>query len=74
MKSHRTSDPTYVLGHSEQERERLIRQGGLFAPISERFLRAAGIAPGMRVLDVGCGVGDVSLLGWFVWRDRRRRS
>jgi ubiquinone/menaquinone biosynthesis C-methylase UbiE len=25
-------------------------------------LRRAGIAPGMRVLDVGCGVGDVSLL------------
>jgi SAM-dependent methyltransferase len=26
------------------------------------MLRAAGIGPGMRVLDVGCGVGDVSFL------------
>ena len=50
------------MGHSAEERERLIQQAGLFGPITERFLRAAGIAPGMRVLDVGCGVGDVTLL------------
>ncbi|WP_437989614.1 methyltransferase domain-containing protein [Sorangium sp. So ce145] len=30
--------------------------------MTERFLRDAGIAPGMRVLDVGCGRGDVSLM------------
>ena len=30
--------------------------------MTERFLRDAGIAPGMRVLDVGCGRGDVSFL------------
>lgn len=30
--------------------------------ITERLLRDAGIAPGMRVLDIGCGRGDVSLL------------
>jgi SAM-dependent methyltransferase len=50
------------MGHSPEERERLIQQAGLFGPITERFLRTAGIAPGMRVLDVGCGVGDVTLL------------
>jgi ubiquinone/menaquinone biosynthesis C-methylase UbiE len=55
-------EPTYVMGHSAEERERLIQQAGLFGPITERFLRSAGIAPGMRVLDVGCGVGDVTLL------------
>ncbi|MDX2203373.1 MAG: methyltransferase domain-containing protein [Hyphomicrobiaceae bacterium] len=32
------------------------------AGITERLLRDAGIAPGMRVLDIGCGRGDVSLL------------
>ncbi len=55
-------DQTYIMGHSAEERERLIQQAGLFGPITERFLRSAGIGPGMRVLDVGCGVGDVSLL------------
>ena len=56
------SDPTYVMGHSAEERERLIQQAGLFGPITERFLRTAGLGPGMRVLDTGCGVGDVSML------------
>jgi SAM-dependent methyltransferase len=56
------ADPTYVMGYSAEERERLIQQAGLFGPITERFLRTAGLGPGMRVLDVGCGVGDVSIL------------
>ncbi|WP_437585974.1 methyltransferase domain-containing protein [Sorangium sp. So ce1000] len=34
----------------------------LINDMTERFLRDAGIAPGMRVLDVGCGRGDVSLM------------
>jgi ubiquinone/menaquinone biosynthesis C-methylase UbiE len=31
-------------------------------PITERLLRSIGIEPGIRVLDVGCGAGDVSML------------
>jgi SAM-dependent methyltransferase len=50
------------MGYSAEERERLIEQAGLFGPITERFLRTAGLGSGMRVLDVGCGVGDVSML------------
>jgi hypothetical protein len=46
-------DPTYVMGYSAEERERLIQQAGLFGPITERFLRTAGLGSGMRVLDVG---------------------
>ena len=34
----------------------------LLAPTTERFLVEAGLAPGMRVLDVGSGMGDVSFL------------
>lgn len=54
--------PAYALGHSEQELARLERQGQIFASETREFLRRAGLAPGMSVLDVGCGVGDVSLI------------
>jgi ubiquinone/menaquinone biosynthesis C-methylase UbiE len=52
----------YVLGHADGERLRLIRQARLLAPATEHFLRDAGIVSGMRVLDIGCGVGDVTIL------------
>jgi tRNA A58 N-methylase Trm61 len=52
----------YVLGHSERELERLRLQAQLIDPITRQFLIEAGIAPGMRVLDVGCGAGDVTFL------------
>ena len=50
----------YVLGHSERELERLQAQALFVAPITQRFLLEAGLAPGMRVLDVGSGAGDVA--------------
>ncbi|WP_157823852.1 class I SAM-dependent methyltransferase [Melittangium boletus] len=42
--------------------DRLSAQSRLFEPLTERFLLEAGVRPGMRVLDVGAGQGDVSLL------------
>jgi len=54
--------PDYLLGSSDAEHERLIRQAALFAPFSERFFRQAGISSGQRVLDLGSGVGDVAML------------
>lgn len=59
MSSFSTND--YVLGHHEAELERLERQARLFAGPTEDGLRSAGLCQGMRVLDLGCGVGDVSL-------------
>ncbi|MEP6961809.1 MAG: methyltransferase domain-containing protein [Acidobacteriota bacterium] len=56
------SAPTYVLGNSTHEYERLMLQSRILRPYTEKFFRAAGIAPGMKVLDVGAGMGDVSLL------------
>jgi SAM-dependent methyltransferase len=53
---------TYALGYSEGEFKRLESQGAFFRDLTEDVLRRAGIVSGMRVLDVGCGVGDVSLL------------
>jgi 2-polyprenyl-3-methyl-5-hydroxy-6-metoxy-1,4-benzoquinol methylase len=52
----------YVLGHNDREQLRLIKQGRFLAPFTEAFLRSAGIASGMRVLDIGCGMGDVTML------------
>ncbi|HSI41113.1 MAG TPA: methyltransferase domain-containing protein [Xanthobacteraceae bacterium] len=56
------SSSDYVLGHSERELARLERQAGFFADATREVLVRAGLAPGMRVLDVGCGVGDVSAI------------
>ena len=46
------SNPTYVLGRSDQEHRRLQEQAALLRPMTERFFRAAGLSPGMRVLDI----------------------
>ena len=54
--------PEYVLGYSDAEFERLQRQGALFRPLSEAVFLRAEISTGMNVLDLGCGVGDVSLI------------
>jgi SAM-dependent methyltransferase len=53
---------TYALGHSERELNRLRVQARLVDPITRRFLVEAGIRRGMRVLDVGSGVGDAAFL------------
>jgi len=52
----------YVMGHTDRERRRLILQAAILNPITDGLLRRAGLSTEMSVLDVGCGVGDVSIL------------
>ncbi|HLJ47965.1 MAG TPA: class I SAM-dependent methyltransferase [Bryobacteraceae bacterium] len=54
--------PGYMMGHSDHERRRLALQALRLNPLTEGFLQRAGIGPGMNVLDLGCGVGEVSLI------------
>lgn len=56
------TNANYVLGHSESEIERLKRQAEMMKPITQRLLLSAGLKEGMRVLDIGCGPGDVTML------------
>ena len=56
------STTDYALGYSNAEHHRLIRQSTLIAPVTERLFREAGIGAGQRVLDLGSGLGDVSML------------
>jgi ubiquinone/menaquinone biosynthesis C-methylase UbiE len=56
------SDAPYVLGHSNAELRRLKMQAGILQPITRRLLLEAGLRPGMRVLDIGSGTGELSLM------------
>jgi SAM-dependent methyltransferase len=54
---------SYVFDRAEGlEDRRLEDQARLFDPLTERLFREAGIAEGMRVLDLGSGAGDVAML------------
>ena len=70
-------DSVYAMGRTQAERARLSQQDRVFAPHSENLFRQAGIRQGMRVVDVGCGVGDTTTLlarivgsdGWVIGVD-----
>lgn len=57
-----TMTSTYAIGHDDAELDRLASQSRFLGDLTEQLLRQAGLKPGMRVLDVGCGAGDVTFL------------
>ena len=52
----------YVFTNRREEQRRLECQAELFDPLTETLFTSAGLAPGMRVLDLGSGAGDVAML------------
>src|ERR1700756_254559 len=53
----------YVLGSSDTERQRLVRQARGYAPEASWLLDQAGVKPGWRAVDIGCGpIGIMDLL------------
>jgi ubiquinone/menaquinone biosynthesis C-methylase UbiE len=52
----------YVLGHTARELDRLDLQGVLYRGVTRRAVVEAGVGAGWRVLDLGCGSGDVTRL------------
>src|SRR5215472_8935858 len=62
MKQTASQQTSYALAHSEEELDRLSRQARAFEPFTRQLFQEAGITTGMRVLDVGCGSGDVAFL------------
>lgn len=59
---HQEYTKTYPLGYSTGESGRLEQQAAFLNELTADVLNRAGLRPGMKVLDVGCGVGDVSFL------------
>ena len=55
------SGPDYVLAVGEAAARRLRVLDEVFGPYSRELLRRAGLTQGMRVADIGCGSGLVSL-------------
>lgn len=71
-----TADPIYFLGRADAETRRLVQQGRFYNSLTHTMLQQADLRPGMKVLDVGRGAGEVALLAhelvgehgrWWGW-------
>src|SRR3954468_6004320 len=56
-----TTEGVYIIRGGVAGRERLRVLSRVMGPMTVALLERAGVAPGARCLDVGCGGGDVAL-------------
>lgn len=54
--------PPFYLKRDRETHDRLELQSALYRDITLNAFRRAGLSPGMRVLDLGCGAGDSTFL------------
>jgi ubiquinone/menaquinone biosynthesis C-methylase UbiE len=70
MDSQSTQQRKYVLGNAPEELTRLDRQAEAIGRASRLLLQSAGISSGMRVLDLGTGLGHLArMVGEMVGPD-----
>jgi len=54
------AEEKYVLATGEEGEKRLAVVNEVHGPDTRAFVRRAGLKPGMRVADIGCGIGTIS--------------
>ena len=54
--------PSPIAPSAQQEHHRLKKEADFIGPCTRKFLENAGLMPGMKVLELGSGGGDLSLL------------
>src|SRR5690348_6863261 len=62
MSKHSQRPADYAFAQAPDETRRLKRQAELLSRFTRLLLDSAGISSGMKVLDVGTGIGDVAFL------------
>ena len=58
--SSKSGDGEYVLATGAAAVHRLLMLHNIYSPVGRRVLLQAGLTPGMRVADFGCGIGAVT--------------
>jgi precorrin-6B methylase 2 len=54
--------PASGLGQAQRQLDQDLASDRLFQPLTEQLLRQAGLRPGMRVLNIGCGAGEAACI------------
>ena len=56
-----TTQPEYILATGDKDYQRLMLLSRLYNPGALAFMKTAGLKPGMKVLEIGCGTGHMAV-------------